>query len=597
MALASANAVSPTPAVESAAMAGAALVTGKGDATGGAFIDSLQAVLGVQGIASGKSTTVGSDLPSALLAQGTLAKLKSKLKTDVAANDMLAINPLAAQQQATQQQLATPQTATAQQAAQQQAAIIGKLENTQTGIDMPALRAAMGKGSQLSGRARTMPVTNPADDVSAAVASADATTANGPVTTAAANAQTAVEDATAASSNAAGTDTQNADAGSSKAAADTTTQQKLVAALAKTAQAPVLKGTATDGSQVPNTKIGHRTRAQKQDSETSADNVFQMAAKIAATAGITNTPDTASTAAQAIAVAEVAAKNTATAPTVAKIEAAAMANATQTATHTPAPQAKVEAQALPVQFDAQSANPDGKDSSTQSDIDGKDKDQSGSARTASDSAKSTPSQTFADSQQPAPAATPTAPSVQPTQTTSADMSANANLAGTANTSTAAPTTTAQVAVNLQVAPQTLQNMTPDQASFAALGVSIATKTKDGERQFDIKMDPAELGKVDVRISVDATGKAQAHLAVQHPQTLQLLQNDKGTLERSLRDAGLNLSNNGLNFSLQGEQQSSTPTFTARNRALSISAVQAVDPISTSSSASLVSSDSRLDIRV
>ena len=128
-------------------------------------------------------------------------------------------------------------------------------------------------------------------------------------------------------------------------------------------------------------------------------------------------------------------------------------------------------------------------------------------------------------------------------------------------------------------------------------MAIAARSKDGEKQFDINMHPAELGKIDVRISVDADGKAQAHLSAEHPQTLQLLQNDKATLERNLRDAGLDLSNNGLNFSLKGEQQSSTPTFNARSRALSIAAVQSPDISSTSSSANIAPGDSRLDIRV
>jgi flagellar hook-length control protein FliK len=111
------------------------------------------------------------------------------------------------------------------------------------------------------------------------------------------------------------------------------------------------------------------------------------------------------------------------------------------------------------------------------------------------------------------------------------------------------------------------------------------------------MEPAELGRVDVRISVDAAGKAQAHLTADKPQTLQMLQRDSQTLERSLKDAGLNLSNNGLNFSLKGEQQSSTPTFVARNRALSINSVQTIDTVSSTSGTSTAPGDSRLDIRV
>ena len=101
----------------------------------------------------------------------------------------------------------------------------------------------------------------------------------------------------------------------------------------------------------------------------------------------------------------------------------------------------------------------------------------------------------------------------------------------------------------------------------------------------------------MRISVDSSGQAQAHLTAEHPQTLQLLKQDQTTLAQNLRDAGLNLANNGLNFSLKGEQQSSTPTFNTRSRALSIAAVQTPDIVSTSSSANIAPGDSRLDILV
>jgi hypothetical protein len=42
--------------------------------------------------------------------------------------------------------------------------------------------------------------------------------------------------------------------------------------------------------------------------------------------------------------------------------------------------------------------------------------------------------------------------------------------------------------------------------------------------------------------------------VDRPDTLELLQRDSATLQRALRDAGLDLSNNSLNFSLKGQQR-------------------------------------------
>jgi flagellar hook-length control protein FliK len=100
-------------------------------------------------------------------------------------------------------------------------------------------------------------------------------------------------------------------------------------------------------------------------------------------------------------------------------------------------------------------------------------------------------------------------------------------------------------------PQHVPNMpTPN---MNGLAVDIAAKSLGGARQFDIRLDPPELGRVEVRLSIDAAGKASAHLTADQPQTLDLLQKDASTLTRALRDAGLNVNQNGLNFSLRSQQ--------------------------------------------
>jgi flagellar hook-length control protein FliK len=134
----------------------------------------------------------------------------------------------------------------------------------------------------------------------------------------------------------------------------------------------------------------------------------------------------------------------------------------------------------------------------------------------------------------------------------------------------------------------------------ALAVTIASKNEAGLKHFDIRLDPPELGRVDVRLSLDDAGKAQASLAVEKPQTLELLQKDSSNLERALKDAGLDLSQNSLNFSLKGQQQQSgngnSPT--SRGRAMQVRAIASVDAAPTILSSSGVSaSDTRLDIRV
>jgi hypothetical protein len=136
-------------------------------------------------------------------------------------------------------------------------------------------------------------------------------------------------------------------------------------------------------------------------------------------------------------------------------------------------------------------------------------------------------------------------------------------------------------------------------TVGAMAVAIAAKSQSGNKQFDIRLDPPELGRVEVRLSIDTTGKVQASLSADQPRTLDLLKTDAPALTRALRDAGLNVSQNGLNFSLRGQnQQNSGNSFTPR------SGRAAQSLIATSAIGSMPSganyqgpADGRLDIRV
>jgi len=148
-----------------------------------------------------------------------------------------------------------------------------------------------------------------------------------------------------------------------------------------------------------------------------------------------------------------------------------------------------------------------------------------------------------------------------------------------------------------------QTSTPTTApNTDALAVSIAARLVGGAKQFDIRLDPPELGRVEVRLSIDASGKTQAHLTADQPQTVALLQKDAPNLTRALRDAGLDVSQNGLNFSLKGQGQNQgghSGNFGTPSRSMALPAVaQSVD--AAPSSATLPSSllgRARLDIHV
>ena len=96
----------------------------------------------------------------------------------------------------------------------------------------------------------------------------------------------------------------------------------------------------------------------------------------------------------------------------------------------------------------------------------------------------------------------------------------------------------------------------------ALPVEIATQATAGKRQFEIRLDPPELGRVEVKMNIDNNGNTTTRLVVDRPETLDLLKRDSSQLERALQDAGHKTSDNGLEFSLrqqsaQGDDQGSS----------------------------------------
>jgi flagellar hook-length control protein FliK len=88
------------------------------------------------------------------------------------------------------------------------------------------------------------------------------------------------------------------------------------------------------------------------------------------------------------------------------------------------------------------------------------------------------------------------------------------------------------------------------ASLRALPIEIGMSVLKGLKQFTIRLDPAELGKVEVKLSMDDEGQVQAKLTVDRVDTLYLLQRDARTLERAFDQAGLKTSPDSLDFSLR-----------------------------------------------
>ncbi len=134
----------------------------------------------------------------------------------------------------------------------------------------------------------------------------------------------------------------------------------------------------------------------------------------------------------------------------------------------------------------------------------------------------------------------------------------------APTATATPDSAAQPSGTSPVQPQThlaTATMTTPQVTVmppavavppGSLALAIASQARAGHSRFDIQLEPAELGRIDVRLSIDRHGTVTSHVVVEKAETLDLLRRDAPHLQRALDDAGLKTGSGGLQFSLRDQ---------------------------------------------
>ncbi len=90
----------------------------------------------------------------------------------------------------------------------------------------------------------------------------------------------------------------------------------------------------------------------------------------------------------------------------------------------------------------------------------------------------------------------------------------------------------------------------DQASLAGFAANMAQRVQGGGTRFEIRLDPAELGKVQVKLEVSADNRVEAVLSSHRPEVLADLQRGADALRRALSDMGFDLGSDGLSFSLE-----------------------------------------------
>lgn len=83
---------------------------------------------------------------------------------------------------------------------------------------------------------------------------------------------------------------------------------------------------------------------------------------------------------------------------------------------------------------------------------------------------------------------------------------------------------------------------------------IKTIAASGSSKITIKLNPEELGKLDISLDVDAKGKTGITITADNKHTLELLQRDAQGLHKALSDAGLKSDSASLNFNLRGGER-------------------------------------------
>ena len=155
---------------------------------------------------------------------------------------------------------------------------------------------------------------------------------------------------------------------------------------------------------------------------------------------------------------------------------------------------------------------------------------------AAPTANTTPNNNTADDLLPQTALADVSTEASDTPAPSAD-------AGAATASTTTPATMVHPgAVPVRGSPQTVAN----------LAAQIAKKLEGRSTRFDVQLDPAGLGRVDVRMEIGASGRMTAAMTFDTPQAAAELRSRAAELQRHLEQAGFDMSG-GISFDVAGDR--------------------------------------------
>ncbi|UTW58078.1 flagellar hook-length control protein FliK [Kordiimonas sp. SCSIO 12603] len=93
-----------------------------------------------------------------------------------------------------------------------------------------------------------------------------------------------------------------------------------------------------------------------------------------------------------------------------------------------------------------------------------------------------------------------------------------------------------------------------------VNLQVSRAVRSGQNEFTVRLDPAELGRVQVKMSF-IDGKVTTKIIAERPETLELMQREARGLERAMETGGHKASTDGISFSLDtGDGQSAGKSF-------------------------------------
>lgn len=87
-------------------------------------------------------------------------------------------------------------------------------------------------------------------------------------------------------------------------------------------------------------------------------------------------------------------------------------------------------------------------------------------------------------------------------------------------------------------------------TLPAFTAQISRNFAAGQDAFNVRLNPSELGRVDVRVITNDDGTVSTQIRVERSETLDLFQRDIRALERTLQQSGVKLGSDGIDLSLK-----------------------------------------------